>query len=195
MGDLDHATLVVRAVTWLRKTEQCWLVLDDAGTKDERADAIGWTKPGESVLVEVKASRADFLRDREKICRRIPERGMGRQRWYFAPQGLIKVEELPAGWGLLEPRERLYLPLKRVAKSAPFPANVAAETHTIFWHAAKAGSKARHSAAHQRQALDEHRRLTAENARMAARIIELQRELEAGFEVEIEGIVKAAANG
>ena len=33
MPDLDHATLVARAVTWLRKTERCNLVLDDAGTE------------------------------------------------------------------------------------------------------------------------------------------------------------------
>jgi hypothetical protein len=56
------------------------------------------------VLVECKITRADFLADREKPFRRKPERGVGSERFYLAPSALIKLEELPAGWGLLEYR-------------------------------------------------------------------------------------------
>jgi hypothetical protein len=65
-------------------------------------DAIGWKKACHSVLVECKASRPDFLVDRDKPCRLRPEAGVGCERYYLAPKGLIRIEELPAGWGLLE---------------------------------------------------------------------------------------------
>jgi len=65
-------------------------------------DAIGWKKACHSVMVECKVTRADFLVDREKPWRQKPERGVGNERFYLALPGLIKVEELPSGWGLLE---------------------------------------------------------------------------------------------
>jgi hypothetical protein len=65
-------------------------------------DAIGWKQACHSVLVECKVSRSDFLADREKPFRRKPERGVGSERFCLSTPGLIKIEELPAGWGLLE---------------------------------------------------------------------------------------------
>lgn len=65
-------------------------------------DAIGWKKACHSVMVECKVTRADFLIDREKPWRQNPERGVGSERFYLAPPGLVKVGELPTGWGLLE---------------------------------------------------------------------------------------------
>ena len=65
-------------------------------------DAIGWKKACHSVLVESKVSRSDFLADRAKRFRQKPETGVGCERYYLAPQGLIRIEELPMGWGLLE---------------------------------------------------------------------------------------------
>jgi hypothetical protein len=35
-----------------------------------------------------------------------PEKGMGCERFYLTPAGLISPNEIPAGWGLLEPRGR-----------------------------------------------------------------------------------------
>ena len=57
-----------------------------------------------SVLVECKVTRADFLADRGKPFRAKPEQGVGSERFYLTPPGLVKVEELPVGWGLLELR-------------------------------------------------------------------------------------------
>ena len=67
-------------------------------------DAIGWKQACHSVLVECKVTRGDFLADREKPCRKKPEKGVGSERFYLTPAALIKIEELPTGWGLLEYR-------------------------------------------------------------------------------------------
>jgi hypothetical protein len=97
-----HAKLVVMAVEWLRRY-RCGVVLSEqACVSGEMPDAIGWKKSCHSVLVECKASRPDFLVDREKPFRQKPDTGVGCERYYLAPKGLIRIEELPAGWGLLE---------------------------------------------------------------------------------------------
>jgi hypothetical protein len=63
-------------------------------------DAIGW-QMGRSVMVECKASRADFLADARKPQRRAGT-GVGEQRYFLTPKGLLSKEDIPAGWGLLE---------------------------------------------------------------------------------------------
>ncbi len=90
------------AVAWLRRY-RCGVVLSEqACVSGEMPDAIGWKKACHSVLVECKASRSDFLADRDKPFRQQPETGVGCERYYLAPRGLIGVDELPASWGLLE---------------------------------------------------------------------------------------------
>lgn len=99
---MTHAKLVAMAVRWLRRY-RCGVVLSEqACVSGEMPDAIGWKKACHSVLVESKVSRGDFLADRGKPFRLKPESGVGCERYYLAPRGLIRVEELPAGWGLLE---------------------------------------------------------------------------------------------
>ena len=99
---MTHPKLVALAVAWLRRY-RCGVVLSEqACVSGEMPDAIGWKKACHSVLVECKVSRADFLADREKPFRQQPETGVGCERYYLAPKGLIRGEELPAGWGLLE---------------------------------------------------------------------------------------------
>jgi hypothetical protein len=90
------------AVGWLRRY-RCGVVLSEqACVSGEMPDAIGWKKACHSVLVESKVSRGDFLADRGKPFRLKPESGVGCERYYLTPRGLIRPEELPAGWGLLE---------------------------------------------------------------------------------------------
>jgi hypothetical protein len=90
------------AVQWLRRY-RCGVVLSEqACVSGEMPDAIGWKKACHSVLVESKVSRADFLADRSKLFRLKPEIGVGCERYYLAPRGLIRIDEVPAGWGLLE---------------------------------------------------------------------------------------------
>ena len=111
-----HAELVAAAAEWLWKScklptgrddsswyrVRCAVVITEMGSAAwEEPDAIGWT-PWCSVLVECKAYRSDFLSDVKKPTRRHPETGMGGYRYYLAPKGLLSVDEIPPGWGLLE---------------------------------------------------------------------------------------------
>jgi hypothetical protein len=101
---MNHAQLVERAVRWLR-WYRCGVVLSEqACVSGEMPDAIGWKQASHSVLVECKVTRGDFLADRGKPFRLKPEKGVGSERFYLTPAGLVKLEELPAGWGLLELR-------------------------------------------------------------------------------------------
>jgi hypothetical protein len=103
---MTHAQLVEKAVRWLRHY-RCGVVLSEqACASGEMPDAIGWKHACHSVLVECKITRADFLADRAKIFRLKPEQGVGSERFYLTPASLVRREELPAGWGLLEIRGR-----------------------------------------------------------------------------------------
>jgi len=117
---MTHAQLVQRAVAWLR-FYGCDVVLSEqACSNGEMPDAIGWKRACHSVLVECKVSRADFLADRCKPFRQRPELGVGAERFYIAPPSMIRVEELPRGWGLLEWRNRrvaMRHPAKREQRS------------------------------------------------------------------------------
>jgi hypothetical protein len=101
---MTHAQLVEKAVRWLRGY-RCGVVLSEQScVSGEMPDAIGWKHACHSVLVEGKVARADFLADRAKPFRLKPEYGVGCERFYLAPATLIRSEELPQGWGLLECR-------------------------------------------------------------------------------------------
>lgn len=100
-----HADLVHAAHWWVRHTLRCSVALAECGASMfEIPDVIGWGASGFSVVVECKASRADFLADRKKFFRRMPDLGMGAYRWFFTPRGLIEPSELPERWGLAELR-------------------------------------------------------------------------------------------
>lgn len=101
---ISHSDLVRAAGRWLRTTAQCSVVLEELCAitgNGENPDAIGWYC-GRTMLVECKTSRSDFLADRKKRFRQRPESGLGLYRYFLAPQGLLKPEELPFRWGLLE---------------------------------------------------------------------------------------------
>jgi len=99
---MTHAQLVEKAVRWLRHY-RCGVVLSEqACASGEMPDAIGWKRACHSVLVECKVTRGDFLADRAKPFRQMPEKGVGSERFYLTPPALVQPAELPAGWGLLE---------------------------------------------------------------------------------------------
>ena len=105
------------AVGWLRRY-RCGVVLSEqACASGEMPDAIGWKKTCHSVVVECKISRPDFLADRDKPFRQKPESGVGCERYYLARTGLIRVEEIPTGWGLLEVSGRDVQKVKASAKN------------------------------------------------------------------------------
>ncbi len=101
---MTHPQLVEKAVRWLRGY-RCGVVLSEqACVNGEMPDAIGWKRANHSVLVECKVSRGDFLADHAKPFRMKPQNGVGCERFYLTPPALIEIDELPAGWGLLEYR-------------------------------------------------------------------------------------------
>ncbi len=102
---ISHSKLVAHAVEWLRHHYRCGIVLSEQYcATGEVPDAIGWKGSCHSVLVECKVSRADFLADANKSFRLTPKEGLGCERLYLAPAGLIAPRELPPDWGLLEYR-------------------------------------------------------------------------------------------
>jgi hypothetical protein len=99
---MTHTQLVEKAVRWLRHY-RCGVVLSEqACVSGEMPDAIGWKRACHSVLVECKLTRSDFLADRAKPFRLKPEQGVGCERFYLVSAGLVRREELPQSWGLLE---------------------------------------------------------------------------------------------
>ncbi len=102
-----HAQLIERAIEWLRRSYKCGIILSEQYcATGEVPDVIAWKGVCKSVLVECKVSRADFVADAGKPFRQKPEEGMGSQRFYMAPAGMIRTDELPKHWGLLELRGR-----------------------------------------------------------------------------------------
>jgi hypothetical protein len=104
---VTHHQLVRLAEQWLRRNYRCGIVLSEQScASGETPDVIGWKGKCRSVLVECKISRTDFLADQEKPFRRDPSLGMGCERFYLVPVGLIAQAELPKKWGLLECKGR-----------------------------------------------------------------------------------------
>jgi hypothetical protein len=104
---MTHQQLVRLAEDWLRKRYRCGIVLSEQSCgSGETPDVIGWKGQCRSVVVECKISRADFVVDQEKPFRKCPELGMGCERFYLTPAGMIGKHELPAKWGLLECKGR-----------------------------------------------------------------------------------------
>ena len=100
---ITHPKLVSKAVEWLRTQYRCGIILSEQHcATGEVPDAIGWKQRCRSVVIECKASRADFLADANKPFRVSPEQALGSERIYFAPAGIIAAAELPKHWGLLE---------------------------------------------------------------------------------------------
>ena len=102
-----HAQLVARAIEWLRRRYKCGIILSEQYcATGEVPDVIAWKGFCKSVLVECKVTRADFVADATKPFRQKQEEGMGSQRIYMAPEGMIRVDELPKHWGLVELKGR-----------------------------------------------------------------------------------------
>lgn len=97
---MTHDELVARALRWVRRTHR--LAAVEVPGAQESPDVIGFRYMGtDSILVECKTSRKDFLKDtKKKVFRQEARLGMGAARWYFAPTGVIYPHELPEGWGL-----------------------------------------------------------------------------------------------
>ncbi len=129
-----HAQLVTAAVDWLRYKYRCGVVLSEQYcATGEVPDAIGWKGMCRSVVIECKASRADFLADAKKPFRTNPEEGLGCERFYLAPAGMIAPSELPKDWGLLEyARKQVRVVVKTKKKSLRTEAGLMKEMNLLL---------------------------------------------------------------
>jgi hypothetical protein len=75
----------------------------DARTTIDALAVHQWPSTGHEVhAYEVKVSRSDFRRELADDCAKsLPWRSWVDYFWIVAPRGIVPVEELPDGWGLL----------------------------------------------------------------------------------------------
>ena len=77
---------MARAAEWLRCKYGCGIILSEQYcASGEVPDVIGWKGFCQSVLVECKVSRSDFLADANKPFRLKPEEGTGQQALLHGP--------------------------------------------------------------------------------------------------------------
>jgi len=106
---LTHDELVAVTAKWLKNHTQnaiipnCTTICTEIVTANctgETPDVLGWCY-WTSVLIEVKVSRADFLKDKKKPFRQFSSLGLGEFRYYCCPEMIISEAELPDKWGLI----------------------------------------------------------------------------------------------
>lgn len=113
MTSEEHCVLTQMSARWLRRNGFGVVATEiTVNGCDERPDAIGFRSTC-SALVEVKVSRGDFLADRHKPARSIEGHGLGVYRFYMSPEGVVRPEDLPPGWGLLHARGRSVIDVVR----------------------------------------------------------------------------------
>jgi hypothetical protein len=101
---MSHQQLVDIAHRWVLNHGHAGVAFKElvaVGAGGEIPDVLAIGGRVHSILIECKVSRSDFLADRKKFFRIYPEMGMGSHRIYCAPEGLLRLEELPEKWGLL----------------------------------------------------------------------------------------------
>jgi len=137
----SHKELVSIAARWLNS--KCGVVLPEFVTYEaEIADVLGFSRRN-SYMIEVKVSRADFLRDKKKYFRYYEEMGVGNLRYYACTRGLIGPLEVPDGWGLI------YVSPNGNARQMLAPdrkkANYEAEKNILYSYARRAVVKGHHA--------------------------------------------------
>ena len=120
----------------MRNSCRCKVVLTECSGRLEIPDAMGWkdSMSIDSILVECKASRSDFFADLRKEHRRDPNcpENPGDLRYYLTPPRLLKSEEIPTGWGLIEAHEGRIITIVAAPKR-PFNAMRRAKESQYFF--------------------------------------------------------------
>jgi hypothetical protein len=97
---ITHDELVEAGYRWLLN-QGCAFAFKELGALSyEIPDVVGF-KNRDCILIECKATRQDFLKDKKKLFRQHPQLGMGKFRFYLCSPDLIKVKDLPEKWGLI----------------------------------------------------------------------------------------------
>lgn len=105
---MTHKEIVGKVAKWLKRHKQniavpnCTLILKELVSLNhsgEVPDVLGfncWS----SVMIEVKCSRKDFIRDQRKRHKKHSE-GAGEFKFYCCPERLLTPMQMPDGYGLL----------------------------------------------------------------------------------------------
>ncbi len=90
--------------------------------RDRSADFVAFnTYPSKghlTVACEIKVSRSDFARELTSPAKRAWLEEYFAECWFVAPKGVIRIEELPARWGLMEPRGEGLRAVRRASQDA-----------------------------------------------------------------------------
>lgn len=135
-----HRKLVEAAYKWVLKSGGCGVAfkeLNSLARNGEYPDVIGFSSWSRSVLIECKISRSDFFADSKKLFRQNPEMGMGCKRFYACPSGLLKVDDIKNGWGLIYINEKMratvvHNPFNTYNLSTLFKKNINAEHELMY---------------------------------------------------------------
>lgn len=103
---ISHDELAKQGGIYVQQHYDAWPVLDEIPSMGrgggETPDRIAWSRRGEAIVVEAKASRADFQADMKKPHRYRPQDGLGRYRLYVCePEVIQPYHAEEHGWGLL----------------------------------------------------------------------------------------------
>ena len=105
---MTHRQLVDSAYRWLLGPAGCGFAfreLVSVNGTGEIPDVIGFKDRAlHTVVIECKVSRHDFFADQKKRHRsgNPAYNPMGRYRFYATPRAMVRIDELPGRWGLLE---------------------------------------------------------------------------------------------
>ncbi|MDR1695599.1 MAG: hypothetical protein LBR69_03070 [Endomicrobium sp.] len=100
-----HKDITIIATKYAKRLFRCPIGAWEFCIEDEKCDGF-LVRHHETFLIEAKVSMEDFKRDKKKDFRIYPEKGVGTFRLYAAPEGLLKLEDLPEKWGLIEVNEK-----------------------------------------------------------------------------------------
>lgn len=107
MNKLNHQQLVNIGLQWLYNNNMDTLIpKPDILTTElhtslnEVPDILGFDERM-SIKIEVKVSKADFNRDKNKQSFKKPNEAIGNFRYYLISSSFLTLQDLPIGWGLL----------------------------------------------------------------------------------------------
>lgn len=101
---MTHTELVEIGYKWC--LTRCAFAFKELVTiNSETPDVIGFNSNG-TFLIEAKTSRVDFFADKKKPFRKNGFMGMGDWRFFICKKDMIKINELPKNWGLIEVNEK-----------------------------------------------------------------------------------------
>ena len=101
---MTHDELIIRGVKWLKNNQISTMrfpiiLYEYRCYANSTPDVIGLNHE-KTVVIECKVSRSDYFTDQRKGHRRYYSQ-LGNLRYYLCPAGLLKIDEVNNGWGLL----------------------------------------------------------------------------------------------